>query len=423
MEFVLDQLWAIHEGYVPRVGDCLSAPANAVAGLPAMPAFELIADGVALVEVSSVLHKGWWASTPLPTIAKNLKAAADNPNVAAILLAVDSPGGTVAGTADVADAVNYARSKKPVFAHVQDLAASAAYWISSQAEKVFTNQPSALVGSIGTYGVLYDTSKMADKLGVKVHVVRAGEHKGAGEFGTEITAAQLAEAQNRIDAINSHFIAGVSAGRRMSPDAVRAIADGRVYLASVAQSNGLIDGIKTLDAVVAELVSAARERKQPATRHVMSTAQVEGPKAATLAELKTACPGAPSDWILGQLEAGATVSAAQAAFIAAQQAEIVKAKADAAKAAEEAKSQQSAGLGVAPLGTTGDNGSTGTPLTGNAVADFNSLVRQEMRDNGGDRMKAANTVARQNPTAHKAYLLATNPKSQHDAIENKFAAR
>lgn len=155
----------------------------------------------------------------------------------------------------------------------------------------------------------------------------------------------------------------------------------------------------------------------------MSTAQVEGPKAATLAELKAACPGAPSDWVLGQLEASATVSAAQAAFIAAQQAEIVKAKADAAKAADEAKAKQSAGLGVNPLGTTGGSGSTGTPLTGNAVNDFNALVRQEMRDNGGDRMKAANTVARQNPTAHKAYLLATNPKSQHDAIENKFANR
>ena len=155
----------------------------------------------------------------------------------------------------------------------------------------------------------------------------------------------------------------------------------------------------------------------------MSTAQVEGPKAATLAELKAACPGAPSDWILSQLEAGATVSVAQAAFIAAQQAEIAKAKADAAKAADEAKAKQSVGLGVSPLGTSGGSGSSGTPITGNAVADFGALVRAEMQHNGGDRIKATNSVARQNPDAHKAYLLATNPKSQHEAIESKFAKR
>src|SRR5581483_9650939 len=89
---------------------------------------------------------------------RDIRQAVADQDVAGILLAIDSPGGTVAGTDDLAAEVRQARTSKPVWAAIDDLGASAAYWVASQTQRVTVNSPTALVGSIGTLQVIRDLS-------------------------------------------------------------------------------------------------------------------------------------------------------------------------------------------------------------------------------------------------------------------------
>ena len=426
---VIDDIWSIHEPALAKISDFLGTPQAArLVSSPAAsaPLYDFIEPGVAMISISGVLLKSlpWWsdAGVTLPGIAKAIKAAMQDDAVTSILLAIDSPGGTVAGTLDVAQAVAEASRKKPVIAYAQDLMASAAYWIGSQASKVYASNALTTVGSIGVYGgVVYDTSAMAEKAGIKAYVLKAGDAKSFGEFGTKVTPDQLSLAQSRIDQIHAHFKAAIGAGRKMQPGQVEQVSDGRVYLAADALKVGLIDGIKSLDAVVAELVATSRAQSPAAGKQIMTTA-TEGPKAATLSELKAACPGAPSDWILTQLEAGATVSAAQAAFIKSQQDEIAKTQAEAEKAKADAAAQVARqSTGVDPI--TGGNASGG----GGAASDdprsaYDAAIVAAMKD-GTSRMEARQKVERANPRLVRDYLLATNDNDKHAAIQEKFKAR
>lgn len=215
----------------------------------------------------------FFGGTSLAKMRRAVIDATNDPDVHSLLLRIDSPGGTVVGTADLADAIYAARRTKAVFAYIEDVGASGAYWIASQADKVFCNS-TALVGSIGTYLVLEDVSEMASQLGVKVHVIRAGEFKGTGTPGTEITPEQIAMLQDRVNALNEHFLKGVARGRNLKLEQVRAVADGRVHIGKAAAdivaagggsggggggaggsggSVALIDGVQSLEQTIKQL--------------------------------------------------------------------------------------------------------------------------------------------------------------------------
>lgn len=179
--------------------------------------------------------------TSTDATTREINAVAADPGVAVIAVKVSSGGGQVAGTLPLANAIAEAAKLKPVFAYIEDMGASAAYWPASQATRVFSD-PMAMIGGIGTYSVIYDYSGEAAIGGIKAHVIRAGKFKGAGTPGTEITAEHLAEAQRTVDALNEHFIAGVASGRKLSVDRVRELADGRVHVGDEARKLGLIDG-------------------------------------------------------------------------------------------------------------------------------------------------------------------------------------
>jgi len=172
----------------------------------------------------------------------------------AVLLRIDSPGGTVAGTADLAAAINEARQRQlPIFGFAEDLCSSSAYWIAAQTEKLYANTPTAMVGGIGLFVGLYDRSGQFAKAAIKAVVIKAGEFKGAGFPGTEITETQRAYWQKLIDQSQGEFNAAIR--HRVDPAKV---ATGRLYLAGDAQRLKLIDGIKRLDAVVAELAAKVK---------------------------------------------------------------------------------------------------------------------------------------------------------------------
>ncbi len=136
-------------------------------------------DGVAVIPMSGPLFKGGskFSSASTVDVRRAVRQARDDPEVRGILLHIDSPGGHVAGIQELADEVRATDKVKPVHAHLDDLGASAAYWVASQARHVTANA-TAQVGSIGVVAIVEDSSGAAELQGVKVHVVATGERKG-----------------------------------------------------------------------------------------------------------------------------------------------------------------------------------------------------------------------------------------------------
>lgn len=229
------------------------------------PYYAMVGDGVAQIRIDGPTAKsfGKFGEMSSVFVRKAIRAASVDQAVASILLVIDSPGGYVAGTDDLARDVAAANEVKPVVAFIEDLGASAAYWVASQAGKVYAN-PTAQVGSIGVFAVVEDFSKAAEVAGVTVHVLSTGPLKGAGAEGSPVTDEMLAAWQTEIDDTMAHFAAAVRKGRKMSPSAFAEVSTGGTWIASKAKDLGLIDGVRTLDAVVAGMPKPRRSRAESA---------------------------------------------------------------------------------------------------------------------------------------------------------------
>lgn len=232
--------------------------------------YSVTADGIAVIPIAGPMMKidSKYGSTNTLRVRRAVRAAARDADVRAILLHIDSPGGTAAGTDDLATDVRRARDSKPVFAHIDDMGASAAYWVASQCEHISCN-PSGEVGSIGTVAILRDESGAAEQAGIKVHVISTGRYKGAFAPGAPVPDEHLQYAQDRVDAHAAYFKAEVQRGRGLTTDQVDTLADGRLYSASVAKASGLIDSIAMLDEAVARIndrIGPAKESRRRRSR-------------------------------------------------------------------------------------------------------------------------------------------------------------
>jgi signal peptide peptidase SppA len=187
-----------------------------------------------------------------------IQQAATDAGVSAIVLAVDSPGGTVAGIAEAAQTIRDARAVKPVVAFADGRMQSAAYWLASQADAIFATQ-SGNVGSIGVYAAFLDRSRAAEMQGVKVEVFKSGKHKGMGIPGTTLTDEQRQMMQADVDKIGAEFRAVVRAGR--TP---RTVADevmqGQSFSVADALANGLVDGVGTIGQAIRDAARLASIR-------------------------------------------------------------------------------------------------------------------------------------------------------------------
>jgi len=211
--------------------------------------------GLASIPVRGMLNKRYSFGSFMSSyvnIAYAVEAAAADKKVKTIMLTVDSPGGYVHGMADASDAIAKARRVKPVVAQIDDMGASAAYDLASQASVVYANR-SAMVGSIGTLGVIYDYSKLMDNLGIKAEVFATGKYKWTGVEGTSLTDEQREWIQSEVDAMGDAFVADVARGRRRSAEDIQKLATGRTWFAEEAKSLGLIDEVRSYRETTAEL--------------------------------------------------------------------------------------------------------------------------------------------------------------------------
>lgn len=184
------------------------------------------------------------------------QAIADD-GVKAILLDVDSPGGNVEGVPELADLIYQAKGRgtKRVVAHANAMAASAAYWLASQADELVVT-PSGQVGSIGVYLLLEDLTAYLEKEGIKINAISAGENKLEGAPWEPLSDEGRAHLQGQVNAVYQQFIGAVARGRRTSQSNVREnFGQGRVYDAKDALKRGMVDAVETFDETLARLVN------------------------------------------------------------------------------------------------------------------------------------------------------------------------
>ncbi len=191
-------------------------------------------------------------------LGKALDQAVADPGVAAIVLDVDSPGGSVFGVQELGDKIFRARGTKPIIAVANATAASAAYWIASQADELIVT-PSGQVGSIGAMAVHIDRSKQAEMLGVRHTIVKFGENKAEGTELAPLSEAARADMQMRVDQYGKTFVKAVARGRGVtSADVMDRFGQGRMFNAIDAVKLGMADGLGTLEDVIGRLGSGSR---------------------------------------------------------------------------------------------------------------------------------------------------------------------
>ena len=384
---------------------------------PATLAYFVSTGGAAVLRVDGMLTKygnSFDGGGSLVALRKQVLDADRDPTVKSLLLVVESPGGTVAGTSELASAIH--NFSKPTFAFLEDLAASGAYWIASQAQQVFANE-AASVGSIGVFSVVRDSSGQAEQSGIKVHVVSSGAHKGAATPGTVITPEQIAVIQETVNSYAELFCAAVRRGRGLSAEELSQVTDGRVFDAKTAVTKKLIQGVSTFEEVLvmAESVSSASSSvvaappTTPAPQRIAaSLAELRAwpaPQriAASLAELRACCPGATSEFLLAQIEQGATASDAMQAWCRHLAARVELSEAS-------GSSQPAAGTpatnptirGHQPLSM--DAGETDTE---GAAATYRQRL-QGLMDRGLNRLQAVKQLNRESPELRRALVNTAN---------------
>ena len=251
--------WAIEPAAFRALNRLLPGPAGSTPSRRPATASPYRAGRTAVVPIRGVMTKGgseYGGGTA--ELRRDVRALALDPSVSAILLVVDSPGGESAGTDILAQEVRAAARRKPTWAFVEDLCASAAYWVACQCEKVYANNRTALVGSIGTFWGMYDQSAMFDRAGVKPLLFTTGRLKGAGALpGAAIVDDHKAEFQGLVNAVQAEFDAAVKRGRGFSDRQLAAVRTGGIFSAPEAERLRLIDGIQSLDKTLAGLRAAA----------------------------------------------------------------------------------------------------------------------------------------------------------------------
>ena len=229
------------------------------------PSMTVNRDGTAIVPVEGALaHKpdffemAFMGIEDSRNVLEMLSAAASNPDVAGVLLDVDSPGGMVLGGVEIADAVRSLNAKKPVVAWSGGLAASLAYLIASQASQVVTTR-SSLSGSVGVKTAHVDYTQMLERMGIKIEVFtnKEGTLKAAGDMGTALTDAQRADIQDRVQKVFGEMKKQITSAR---PGIAEEAMKGQVLYGSEAKKVGLVDRLGDRDFALSVLRQEMRKR-------------------------------------------------------------------------------------------------------------------------------------------------------------------
>jgi protease-4 len=215
---------------------------------------------VAVIPIQGTVQKrGGYCSLGTKDLVAQLNAANRDPEISAIVLDIDSPGGQVDGTEELAQAV--ALSGKPVVAYIDGLGASAAYWIASQASSIFINSAStAYAGSLGVLCMNVYQGAFLEKQGYKVEILRSNRAVDKARMNSveEMSPEVRASVQADLDQVGETFISSVEKGRAGKLSTKEDVFTGKVYRGSDALKYGLVDKIGSLQDAVNQAAKLAQ---------------------------------------------------------------------------------------------------------------------------------------------------------------------
>jgi len=381
-----------------------------------------VSNGVATIRIHGVITKtpmliGWdeW-STGADVVAEAFRTAMSRSSVDAILLDIDSPGGSVDGTPELAAEIFAARGKKPIVAFANGMMASAAYWIGSSADSIIATE-AAIVGSIGVVMDHYDLSDFYSKIGMKKTPITAGKYKRLTSEEKPLSDEGRAYLQDMVDGIYSMFIDAVSTQRSITAEKALAMADGKEFIGKQAHAVGLIDSIGSRGralAITNERSSRNMDLKTLQENHPDLYSQViamgveqgkqEMMKAVTEAHQTGAV--AERERITSLLNAGADPQATQKAITEGLTA------GEAYKTFFEAEKTKR-GTALAEMGSQATKPvkaeEPAAAVSGDSVNAYETEISRLMSE-GKTRGQAVSAIATSNPGLHEKYLQAINKK-------------
>lgn len=306
VKFLTSKPWAITKDGLETIQEIV---ANHMAGMNvAIPASDratavgsLNNPSVAIIPMVGTVAKRLYGMEAISGDAKTIydwqqaiQSAVDNPDIEGIVLAIDSPGGTVDGTMELADYVYSVRGTKPIIAYADGQMCSAAYWIGSAADSIVAYN-TAQVGSIGVILSHRDFSKMEEDAGIKTTHIYAGKYKAMGSPHAPLDEASREYLQDSVDYYYTMFVTAVAKHRGTSVEAVLAnMAEGRVFIGEQAAAIGLVD-------VIGGLQTAINLARGGNTVNIQDAVQKFG-ATALLDELVTSCKDALPQGVVSAYE-------------------------------------------------------------------------------------------------------------------------
>jgi len=184
------------------------------------------------------------------TLIEAIRTARKDSSVRAIVLRVDSPGGSATASDAIWRELMLAREAKPLIVSMSDLAASGGYYIAMTGHAIVA-QPSTLTGSIGIFGGKFITGGVYEKLGANIESTSIGKHAEMNSPARPYNADELKKVTEQLESFYTQFVSKVAAARGKTPEQINAIAEGRVWTGHQASQNGLVDALGGLDKAVA----------------------------------------------------------------------------------------------------------------------------------------------------------------------------
>lgn len=269
-----------HAHHVVLSEEDIQAKTGKRADAPDDPLVSIGSNGVAVMRMHGVISNRMnmlsqiSGGTSTEHFEHAFQSLVDDPDVSAIVFDVNSPGGSVYGLDELHSRILAARGSKPIVAHVNALAASAAYWLASAADQIVIT-PSGDAGSIGVFAVHQEFSAQEAKDGVKTTIIRAGRFKAEGNPHEPLSDDAQKAMQERVDEAHARFLESVAKGRGIPVNAVKTgFGQGRVLSAQNAKKAGMVDVVATFADTFQRVASAAADRRTSIqTRRASATDQ------------------------------------------------------------------------------------------------------------------------------------------------------
>ncbi|MBM3498767.1 MAG: signal peptide peptidase SppA [Armatimonadetes bacterium] len=230
-------------------------------------------DTVGVISVEGLITGGgqispfFGATAGSDFVTSQFRKATEDHSVKAIVLRINSPGGSAAASQEIYQAVEQYRSetKKPVVASMGDVAASGGYYVAAPCTKIVA-LPATMTGSIGVIIETLEYHELMKRFGVKGNTITSGAHKDMGSPFRAITGEEKRIFQTMIDDVYDQFVTAVAEGRKMDKAKVKQLADGRVYTGRQAKAKGLVDDLGTFRDAIDKAAELAGIKEDPTVK-------------------------------------------------------------------------------------------------------------------------------------------------------------